>query len=136
MFEDNPDFVVQTIPTGHWPGMVMRTDKSPFDDVKVRKAMRLVIDRQAMIRLVLGEGGGSESCDVPVWSGDQYHVPMQCPRDIPRAKSLLAEAGYADGLDVDFYTSSVDKAFVSMAEVYQNQALGSRYSGKDTSGAF
>lgn len=122
LFENNPDFVVQTIKTGHWPGMVMRTDLAPFDDPKVRKAMRMVIDRDDMIRLVLGEGGGVMSCDTPIWSGDQYHVPMDCPQDIQGARKLLVEAGFTDGIDVDFYTSSVDKSFVSMAEVFQNHA--------------
>ncbi len=122
LFAGNPDFSVQTVKTGHWPGMVMRTDEPPFDDVRVRRAMRLVIDREAMILLVLGDGGGQMACDSPVWSGDQYHVPMSCPPDIDGAKALLTEAGFADGIDVDLYTSSVDKAFVSMAEVFQNQA--------------
>ena len=122
LFEKNPDYLVQTVRTGHWPGMVMRTDMAPFDDARVRKAMRLVIDRQEMVNLVLGKGGGVAACDTPVWSGDPYYEPMDCPRDIPRARKLLTEAGYPEGIDVDFFTSSVDKTFISMAEVYQNQA--------------
>ena len=122
LFQDNDDFVLQTVKTGHWPGMVMRTDQTPFDDVKIRKAMRLVIDRQNMIKLVLGENGGEPACDTPIWSGDQYYEQIQCDQDIPRAKALLQEAGYADGIDVDLYTSSVEKIFISMAEVYQSQA--------------
>ena len=122
LFENNPDFIVQTIKTGHWPGMVMRTDQPPFDDVRVRKAMRLVIDRPNMIRLVLGDGGGEPACDTPVWSGDQYYAAIVCRRDIPAARALLKEAGYSDGIDVDLYTSSVEKLFISMAEVYQSQA--------------
>ena len=122
LFENNPDFIVQTVRTGHWPGMVMRTDQPPFDDVRVRKAMRLVIDRPDMIRLALGDGGGEPACDTPVWPGDPYYANMGCQRDIPTAKALLKEAGYRDGIDVDLYTSSVDKLFISMAEVYQSQA--------------
>ena len=123
LFENNPDFIVQTVRTGHWPGMVMRTDQPPFDDVRVRKAMRLVVDRPDMIRLALGDGGGQPACDTPVWPGDPYYADMGCQRDIPTAKALLKEAGYRDGIDVDLYTSSVDKLFISMAEVYQSQAI-------------
>ncbi len=122
LFENHPGYIVQTIRTGHWPGMVMRTDTAPFDNQNVRRAMRMVVDREDMVRLVLGEGGGEPSCDTPVWAGDKYHAQRDCPQDIAQAKALLSKAGYPDGIDVDLYTSSVDKSFVSMAEVYQNQA--------------
>ncbi len=121
LFADNPDFVTVSFPTGQWATLVMRTDTPPFDDVRVRKAMRLVVDRQAMIDLVL-DGQGTISCDNPVSTTDAYYWATECPQEIEQAKALLAEAGYAEGLDVTLYTSDTEAAFIPLAEVYQQQA--------------
>src|SRR5699024_2697139 len=43
--------------TGMWLPFTMRVDKKPFDDVKVRQAFRLVVDREQMIEQVLSGFG-------------------------------------------------------------------------------
>lgn len=121
LFVDNPEFVMQSFPTGEWYTLVMRTDTAPFDDVRVRKAMRLVADRQAIIDLVL-DGQGTVACDTPVAPTDAYHWATTCPQDIAQAKSLLAEAGYSEGLDVTLFTSDLESWMIPFAEVYQQQA--------------
>lgn len=122
LFANNPDFVVQSVPTGRWVGMVMNTALEPFDDPRVRKAIRMSADREALGKLVYGQGGFIISCDHPVWSGDQYRTEIDCARDIDGAKALLAEAGYADGLNVEPFVSDISEGAVRMAEVLQNQA--------------
>lgn len=121
LFADNPGFETITFPTGEWSGLVMRTDTPPFDDVRVRKAMRLLADRQAFVDLVL-EGQGTVVCDTPVAKRDVYHWETACPQDLEQARALLAEAGYADGLNVTIYTASTFPEFIPLAEVYQQQA--------------
>ena len=54
IFDGNKKFNVSVVPTGNWRGMVMRTDTAPFDDPKVRKAVRLAVDRQELVDLVMG----------------------------------------------------------------------------------
>lgn len=119
---DPEQFEVRIIPTGGWEGFVMRTDMPPFDDVRVRRALRVVVDRQEMIDLVLGPNGGTVACDSPVWPGDQYYLEMECPQDIELAQQLLAEAGYPDGITVDLYYSDMSQTWPTMAQVYQQQA--------------
>lgn len=121
LFAGNPDYTVLSFPTGQWGTLVMRTDTPPFDDVRVRKAMRLVADRQAMIDLVL-DGQGTVACDNPVSTTDIYFLKTECPQDIEQAKALLTEAGYAQGLEVTLYTSASETEFIPLAEVYQQQA--------------
>ena len=121
LFQDNPKFEVHNIRTGDWMGIVFRTDTPPFTDVRVRKAMRIATDREALVSLVLGPDGGVVSCDHPVWSGDQYRASLDCPPQIDEAKRLLAEAGYPDGIEVEITTSSIDPKFVLLAEAYQQQ---------------
>ena len=121
LFKDNPKFKVYSIRTGDWMGIVFRTDTEPFTDVRVRKALRIATDRQALVELALGPGNGTVTCDHPVWTGDQYRAPFDCPPQVDEAKRLLAEAGYPDGIEVDITTSNIDPAFVPMVEAYQQQ---------------
>ena len=122
LFENNPKFKIQHVNTGDWlAGIVFRTDVKPFDDVRVRKAMRIATDRQEMINLVLGEGGGVVTCDQPVWTGDQYRADIECPQQIDEAKRLLTEAGYPDGIEIDVVTSDLRSLWVDLVQVYQQQ---------------
>ncbi|SLN52498.1 Heme-binding protein A precursor [Falsiruegeria litorea R37] len=122
LFANNPAFTVQSVPTGRWVGMVMNTQEAPFDDPRVRKAVRMSADREALGKLVYGKDGFITTCDHPVWSGDQYRADIECARDIEGAKALLAEAGYADGLKLELFVSDISEGAVKMAEVLQNQA--------------
>ncbi len=121
LFAGNADYTALSFPSGRWMGLVMRADTPPFDDVRVRQALRLAADRQAMIDLVLS-GEGTLACDTPVAPTDAYRLNRECPQDIAGAKALLAEAGYADGLEVTLYTSTNAPPWVPLAEVYQQQA--------------
>ena len=113
-------FQIQEVPTGNWRGIVFRTDTKPFDDVRVRKAIRMLVDRKAMLDLVLG-GAGVIGCDTPVGPRDQYRSHLACAQDVAGAKRLLAEAGYANGLSFDLHTSTVESVFPAIAEVFQQQ---------------
>ena len=121
LFENNPKFKLQSVATGDWRGIAFRTDTEPFTDVRVRKALRIAVDRQVMIDLVLGPGGGVVTCDHPVWTGDQYRAPFDCPQQIDEAKRLLAEAGYPDGIEIDVVTSDLRSLWIDMVQVYQQQ---------------
>lgn len=123
LFSGNRKFVVQKIPSGLWNPITMRTDTPPFNDVRVRQALRMLADRETLLRLVLGAGNGKVVCDTPVWPGDPYYnAHLSCPPDPEGAKKLLSEAGYPNGLTVDLYTSSARPIMVPLAEAYQAQA--------------
>lgn len=121
LFENNPKFKTMTIPTGEWKGIIFRVDREPFTDPRIRKAVRIAVDRQEMSDLVAGPGGGTVVCDHPVWAGDSYQAEIACPKDTAEAKRLLAEAGYPDGIEFDLHTSDKDPHWSTMAEVYQEQ---------------
>ena len=121
MFEDDPNYVIREVPTGYWQNFVMNVTLPPFDDVLVRQAMKLVVDRQEIIDVVL-QGHGSMAYDHPVWPGDPYFLEMDLPQDIEKAKELLDEAGYPDGLTVELYVSDIDSFMIPIAVVYKEQA--------------
>jgi peptide/nickel transport system substrate-binding protein len=82
----------------------------PFDDPKVRLAMRYATDSASIVRLTLGDFGSV---------GEHWHVGAMQPdhaprppinRDVAKAKQLLAEAGHPDGIDIEMTVRS-DIAF-------------------------
>jgi peptide/nickel transport system substrate-binding protein len=108
-------------PGGGWNPFTMRVDQAPFNDVRVRQAMRLVVDRQQMLDLVFG-GFGTLGNDVfGIWAPEYDHSLPQRHQDIDQAKSLLKAAG-AEGLHVTLVTSDIAQGTVLAAQVFAQQA--------------
>jgi peptide/nickel transport system substrate-binding protein len=112
---------VQSYPSGGWFGIVFRTDTAPFDNAAVRRALRIAVDRKAMMTLMVGETGGTVGCDTPVRIDDPFRAKLDCPQDIAGAKALLTQAGYPGGIDIELVTSDLEAGMVRFAEVYQSQ---------------
>ena len=102
----------------------MNNKAAPFDDVRVRRAVMHAIDRQAVIDTAWNGYGTMVGAAVP--PTDPYYEDLNgvYPYDPERARELLAEAGYADGLDITFtvptrpYATAVSEIVVSqLAEV-------------------
>lgn len=120
--EENPDLQLLSSQTGSWGGIVMMVDQEPFDDVRVRQAFKYVVDREQMLDLVaLGQGNVANDNPVAPWI--RYAVQDE-PRqqNIDKAKELLAEAGYADGLSVELHTSSKHPYWIEIATVFKEMA--------------
>ena len=84
-----------------------------FDDVKVRQAVAHAIDRQLIIDRILG---GNAVAINGILSPDAFGFKeglTEYGYDPEKAKALLAEAGYPDGIDV---TLDVEGAFKDTAE--------------------
>jgi len=120
-YKTNPNFVVQSFPAGDWYGIAFRTDTAPFTDPKVRKAIRVAVNRDEIIKLMVGEGNAAVTCDVPVKANDPYHADIKCPQDIELAKKLLTEAGFPNGIDIEVNTADLEPGMAQFAEVYQQQ---------------
>ncbi len=100
----------------------MWVDTPPFDDARVREALKLVVDRQAMVDTVL-LGFGQVGADNPVPLGNAASYVAEAPKqDYEKAKALLAEAGHPDGLKFDLYTAEGVPGMVRMAQVFAEQA--------------
>jgi peptide/nickel transport system substrate-binding protein len=107
--------------TGGWLPICMAVDMPPFDDVRVRQAMRLIVDRKGMLEQVnSGYGFIGNDLYAPFDPGYDHSLPQR-QQDIAQAKSLLKAAGHAN-LSVDLHTTDGAAGMVDTATVFANQA--------------
>lgn len=82
----------------------------PLDQLKVRQALDMAIDKQAIIKAVYQSAGQLAQNALPPsqWSYDP--TIKDAPRDLTKAKQLLKEAGVAPGTKIDLWAMTVQRA--------------------------
>lgn len=73
----------------------INTQRKPLNDVRVRLALSLSLDRDALVRDIARGAGAPATGFTP--PGANYHPPQSVHTDIQKAQTLLAEAGYPEG---------------------------------------
>ncbi|MFF4434174.1 ABC transporter substrate-binding protein [Streptomyces sp. NPDC001513] len=112
---------VVRLPGSAMQGFVMKTDRAPFDDKRVRQAFFLIADRRELVDGALS-GAGEIGNDL-FGKGCQYYAAglPQRVQDLERARALLKEAG-AEGLRVTLDTAPAATGFVEAAGIFKEQA--------------
>lgn len=88
------------------PHVQAEGDDNPLKDARVRKALSLAINREAIIdRLLLGLGEPAGQMLPKSFAGSSANVDVD-PYDPEQAKQLLAEAGYPDGFKLLFHATN------------------------------
>lgn len=107
--------------TGGWIPFTMRVDRAPFNDVRVRQALRLLVDRPQMVRQVLG-GHGTIGNDL--YAPFDACYPTNLPQrklDVAKAKALLKAAGKSN-LKIVLTTAPIAAGAVEAATVFAQEA--------------
>ena len=108
--------------------VALRTDTKPFDDIRVRRALNMAVNKAEIIKTYWG--GQAEMLAFPMhptWTG--YYEPLSdMPESVKelfvynpvKAKALLAEAGYPNGFSFKTQTTSasVDNDLLAMVAAY------------------
>lgn len=131
--------LLQTLPKTQWEGfqgellahLIPKANQPPFDDVRVRKAMHLAIDREGLVKAAtFGEGLAAPPMVPPNKTG--YAIPPEelgklpgyrTPKEIDweEGRRLLAEAGYPNGVKVSILYSRQHTTTPRMAEPVASQ---------------
>jgi oligopeptide transport system substrate-binding protein len=124
----------------HYPGLLhldhcletiyysLNLHHPPLDDVRVRRALALALDRDEIARRVLrGHQLPAEALTPPHCGG--FTSVTQWPHDPAAARRLLAEAGFPGGagfpkLSLLFATNDTDKLVAEAAQAMWKQTLG------------
>ncbi len=92
-------------PSGQFCNINFGCDTAPFNDPRVRRAIALTVDREAMVGFVT-EGFGTIGNDTPLNPSYQFFSQVkQREANIEEAKKLLAEAGFPNGLEATLIAS-------------------------------
>lgn len=109
-------------PSGYHVPLVMQVDQPPFDKPEVRQALKLLIDRERVLKLVYN-GIGQLATDqpiAPVYPDYCKDVPQRT-RDVTKAKELLSKAG-ASSLSVELHCSDAVPGGVALATLFSQMA--------------
>ena len=122
LLKRNPNIEVDNVPSGAAITMPMFCDTAPFDDVNVRLALKLAMDREEIIQKI-AFGTAIPGNDVHVSPNMPYWADLpQRKYDPDQAKSLLKKAGH-ENLSISLSTAdSVYSGAVDMCVLYAEQA--------------
>jgi len=107
--------------TGAFTPLTMRIDRPPLNDVRVRQALRLCVNRPEMRELVFGGHGLLGNDLVSPFDPVYDHSLPQRHQDIDQAKALLKQAGQ-DGMTLTLQASPIAPGTTQMTTVFAQQA--------------
>ena len=122
MAESIPNSMIYEAKTAQTAGMRMKVTEKPFDDQRVRRAIQLCCDPAAYPTLIYqGRGLPGEHHHVAPIHPEYFALPP-LQRDVAQAKKLLAEAGYANGLEISIDCGNTDGPWQQqVCELFQQQ---------------
>jgi peptide/nickel transport system substrate-binding protein len=111
--------------------MVMRVDREPFGDIRVRRALNLAVNQREIVDLFYG--GHAELMAYPQHPGfGDYFQPLEeMPASVQelfdynpeKAKQLLAEAGYPDGFSFEVQVCTCSMSDMDLVPLLDGQPV-------------
>lgn len=110
--EKDPNLVIEQQDGKNVAYMAFNTRKPPLDDVRVRRAITLAIDKRTLVDAVYQNGGRPAKNPIPpsMWSYDDS--VGEHPFDPMTARDLLIEAGYPEGFTLDLWYPPVTRPYM------------------------
>src|SRR5690625_72918 len=122
--ETDDEFTLHAREENNFGYVGFNVQKEPLDNATLRQALMQAIDREAIVEaLYAGYGSVAKNPLPPSYLG--YNDDVEGYQyDVEKAKELLAEAGYEDGLEIDLWTMPVARPYMpdpeTTAEIIQN----------------
>ncbi|MBY3300225.1 ABC transporter substrate-binding protein [Rhizobium laguerreae] len=91
----------------HTGYITLNTKVKPFDNVKVRQALNMAINKERITRILNGRATPANQPLPPLMPGYDKSFAGYA-YDVAKAKALLAEAGYPDGFETVLYSTNTD----------------------------
>ena len=121
--KENPNLIVEEVTAFNIGYLGFNTQKPPFNNSLVRRAIAHAINKEAIISAIYGEQGEIAHSMLPTssWAHDSSITPLEYSLDT--AQELLDEAGYEDGLSFDIWAMPVQRSYnpnaLTMAKLIQ-----------------
>lgn len=120
----DPNVEVVGGPSANFRTIYINNAVAPFNNVKVRQALAWSVNRKEIIDTALFGVGGIEATGNVIPPGNFFALTRNVydKTDPERAKRLLSEAGFPNGIDADLYVTSTFDFLRTPAEIIQAQA--------------
>lgn len=91
--------------------LAFNNQKKPFTDLRVREAINMAIDKEAILKAVYQGAGIVARNLIPptMWGWDS--AMQDYPHDPQKAKQLLADAGFPDGFETTLWAMPVQRPY-------------------------
>ncbi len=116
------DLVYKEIPSLGWQFLTLNTEKEPFNNPAIRRALSLGIDREQILKTVYFGVGKVQDTPVPdtiAWAYDNSHTYFK--RDVAKAKQELAAGGKANGFKFTMQLSNASPQLQQTTELMKDQ---------------
>jgi peptide/nickel transport system substrate-binding protein len=102
--------------------MEINVTKPPLDNIKVREALRYLTDKREIANIVAFGQADPAASSIPSAHGAFLNKNIKDPPvDINKAKALLTEAGYPNGVKLTISISGSQQVYVDIATVLKSQ---------------
>jgi peptide/nickel transport system substrate-binding protein len=91
---------VESVATASWDAAIMNNVIPPFNDVRVRQAFHMAVDKKDVVELTLFGEGVPTISPIPPTHPFYAHDIVIPPADPVAARKLLAEAGHPNGIQI------------------------------------
>jgi dipeptide transport system substrate-binding protein len=114
--QKDPNLTVLSKPGLNVGYVGINVQKKPFDDVRVRHAVNMAVNKQTILDAVYQGTGQVAKNPIPptIWSYDDSIQDYKYDPDA--AKKLLAEAGYPNGFETDLWAMPVQRPYIPNAQ--------------------
>jgi ABC-type oligopeptide transport system substrate-binding subunit len=103
--EGQPGIGVTKLPSQSFLVLIMNSGRPPFNDPRVRQAMNFAVDKEAIIKTLLGGNGTVLPAPAgPAHEGYDKSLGVIYPYDPDKAKQLLTQAGLGSGFSITLDT--------------------------------
>jgi peptide/nickel transport system substrate-binding protein len=119
--QGNPELTAVTLEGSRYYWLLPNNGKKPLDNPKVRQAVGLALNREALVKgAFFGQATPILGGVVPDWNWGYADIKFFAPQgDVAKAKALLAEAGFPNGFETSMTIASSFPAMMAMAPIIQ-----------------
>lgn len=120
---DNPSAVEYAFSYPELTHVWINTRHKPLDDLRVRQAISLSIDRDEYVKNLLGGQGDWALAGAFLDTFSQAEIRQMMHHDPAQARQLLAAAGYPNGLEIEmtYPGKAYGDEFITLLQLFQSQ---------------
>lgn len=108
----NPAIKIQNAAGLNVSYIAFNTEKKPFNDLKVREAISLALNKKSYLDVIFKAQGFAAKNPIPPTMWSYNNKTPETTYDVEKAKKLLKDAGYPNGFETELWTMPVARPYL------------------------